>query len=175
MFKFINNDELILLFKFIGAVWGNVFVENGVMSFQAGHPLLYYLMEKMTKEYDSGSYLSLGADSLAQSVVDFCDMEETGDLPDQNVGGTFLCKNSSFIRIEPYDSFYAFDNKASHVFFRETFVEEKVRRTLKRSFSSHIYGAQQHLRTSKGSLYNWLARQSCPIVYNMSLQEFGEF
>lgn len=145
------------------------------MSFQAGHPLLYYLMEKMEKEYDSGSYLSLGADSLAQSVVDFCDMEEIGDLPDQNVGGTFLCKNNSFIRIEPYDSFYAFDNKASDDFFQESFVEENVRKTLKRSFSSHIYGARLHLKTSKGSLYSWLARKSCPIVYNMSFHEFGEF
>jgi len=132
-------------------------------------------MEKMAKEYDSGSYLSLGADSLAQSVVDFCDMEETGDLPDQNVGGTFLCKNNSFIRIEPYDSFYAFDNKASEAFFQETFVEGKVRRTLKRSFLSHIYGARLHLRTPKGSLYNWLARKSCPMVYSMSVQESGEF
>lgn len=87
-------------------LFGTSFVENGVLSFQAGHPFLYYRMEKMAVEYDPSNYIS-----LAESLLDFCDLEELGVSVDENTVGTFLCRNDSFIRLEQYDAFYALDNK----------------------------------------------------------------
>lgn len=133
-------------------------------------------MEKMRNAYDPSNYMCVSADSLAKSLLEFCDLEGSdGDSIDPNTGGTFLCRNESFVRLEPYDAFYAFDNKEKESFFAATFDEEKVAQSFKRSYLSHIYGVHRNSKAPNGSLYHWLATQFCPNVYNMTIKEFGEF
>ena len=144
-------------------------VENGVMAFQAGHPFLAYLMDYMVEEFKPDYYFSIGPPTLSSALLDFCDRDE---LPAN--GGPVSCSNgTTVVHLEPRHSFYALDNKERNVFF-DSKVNPDDLEALKLSYLSHIYNAGHGNAVPEGSLYSLLAREYCPITYQMAIEE-GEF
>jgi len=146
-------------------------VENGVITFEAGHPFLYYLMHYLIEEYKEEDYFSLGPPTLSSALLDYC---ETDELPEPNVGGILKCWNDSEIEFQPTSAFYALDNEGRNVFFNNTVELEYVEK-LKKSYLSHIYEAKNGIPALPESLYGRLAQSYCPMTYAMAMKEFGQF
>ena len=148
--------------------WIKDWLENGVMAFTRRHPFLLYLMEYMVEEFKPENYMSIGPPTLSAAVLDFCDKD---NLPVE--GGSMSCSNGSAIHLEPHHSFYALDNKECNSFF-DPIVNPNDLEALKLSYVSHIYNAGHGSIVPEDSLYSLLAREYCPITYEMALAE-GEF
>lgn len=146
-------------------------MENGVVTFDAGHPFLEYLMHYLVEEYRPNNYFSLGPFTFSSSLLDFC---ETDELPTPETGGTLSCWNETAIQFQARNVFYALDNRGRNVFYDKSTNLSDVEQ-LKKSFVSHAYDSKVGIADEPESLFANLAKIYCPVTYKMAMDEFGAF
>lgn len=135
-------------------------VENGVITFQAGHPFLEFLMKYMVFSFKPDEYISLGPATLTDAIKYFCDRSE---LPADE---KFTCRNSS-ITLQPPQSFYAISNRRQNAFYHAE-ADLADLEEFRFSYLSHIYDAGKGRTVPSGSLYALLAQQFCPVTYHLA-------
>ena len=141
-------------------------VENGVMTYQAGHPFLQFLMKYMVFAFKPDEYISLGPATLTDAIKYYCDRNE---LPaDQWLN----CRNSSMI-LQPPGAFYAINNRRQNAFYHPE-ADPQDFEELRYSYLSHIYDAGNGRLVPKDSLYGLLAKEFCPTTYHMAFESEGE-
>lgn len=141
-------------------------VENGVMTFEAGHPFLQFLMKYMVFAFKTDEYISLGPATLTDAIKYFCDRNE---LPADQ---WFNCRNRSIILQHPR-AFYAINNRRQNAFYHPE-VDEDDFEELRYSYLSHIYDAGNGRLVPSESLYGLLAQEFCPTSYHLGFQNEGE-
>lgn len=143
-------------------------VENGVMTFDAGHPFLKFLMKYMVFAFKPDEYMSLGPATVTDALKHFC---ERDDLP---ASRPLRCRNATLF-VQPPEAFYAIGNRRQNAFYHDEADPDDwlvLRRT---SFLTHVYDAGNADRSvPERSLYGQLAAEFCPLAYRLALEE-GHF
>ncbi len=139
-------------------------VENGVMTFEAGHPFLEFLMKYMVFAYKPDEYISLGPSTLTDAIKYFCDRNE---LPAET---TLHCRKNSSMILQSPRAFYAINNRRQNAFYHPE-ADLADFEDLRYSYLSHIYDAGNGRLVPSESLYGQLAREFCPTTYHMASGE----
>ena len=137
-------------------------VENGVMTFDAGHKFVWFLMKYMAFSFKPDVYISLGPEPLTDTIKYFCHQDEL--IP----GRRYECRKDYWLHVQRPQAFYAIDNNRQDVFYDPQPNAEDTTR-LDDSFLSHIYGAGHGRTVVKGCLYDLLAQEYCPTVHALAL------
>ena len=142
--------------------------ENGVITFDAGHPFLDHLMWYMNEEFKPDSYISLGPPTLSYALQDFCNRD---DLPPNQ---PLHCHHNATIVLQSKNAFYALSQEQLKVFYKENPSPDEWS-VLAESYLTHVYNAGHGTTVPEGSFYSLLAREYCPITHQMSFMESGHF
>jgi len=146
-------------------------LENGVMSFDAKHPFMYYLMRYMAYKYNPEDYISIGPTALTDAFKFFCNLWYIDFTPSK----VYQCINDTTMMLKRHDAFYPInqERKKKEKFYLPDADDADVA-LLKNSFLVHVYGAGSGRPVPEGSLYGLLAQEYCPTVYAMAIGE-GKF
>ena len=143
-------------------------VENGVMTFEAGHKFVWFLMKYIVFTFKPEVYISLGPTTLTDAIKYFCKTETLTS------GRRYECRSKGWLRLQHSDAFYAIGNDRQDAFYHPQANGEDIAR-LRNSFLSHIYDAGNGRTVVKDCLYDLLAQEYCPTVHAMALEEDGVF
>ena len=142
--------------------------ENGVITFDPGHPFLSYLMDHMIAEYKPDSYISLGPPTLSYALQDFCNRD---DLPPDR---PLNCHDNTTLVLQSSKAFYALSHLQLDVFYKEKSHPDEWS-VLSQSYLTHVYNSGHGTPVPDGSFYSLLAREYCPITHQLSMIENGHF
>ena len=143
-------------------------VENGVMTFEAGHKFVWFLMKYMVFAFKPDVYISLGPATLTDAIKYFC---STDELTSKR---RYECRSNAWLHLQHPSAFYAIGNDRQDAFYHPQADGEDTAR-LRNSFLSHIYDAGHGRTVVKDCLYDLLAREHCPTVHAMALDEEAGF
>ena len=143
-------------------------VENGVMTFDAGHKFVWFLMKYMAFSFKPDVYISLGPATLTDAIKYYCD---TAELTSRR---RYECRNDAWLHLQGPQAFYAIGNDRQDAFYRLPADGEDIAR-LRKSFLSHIYDAGNGRTVVKDCLYDLLAQEYCPTVHAMALDQDSGF
>ena len=142
--------------------------ENGVMTFETGHKFVWFLMKYMVFAFKPDVYISLGPEPLTDAIRYFCGTQNL------KPGRRYECRSNAWLHLQHPSAFYAIGSDRQDAFYHPQADGEDTAR-LRNSFLSHIYDAGHGRTVVKDCLYDLLAREHCPTVHAMALDEEAGF
>lgn len=127
---------------------------NGAVTFELGHSFLWYLMNRMAEEPTFPA--------LTEAVRDFC---ETPVLS----AGTLSCWNEVTLELQPSRAFYPL--KDPQMLYKDKADLAFYRKALRHSFLVQV--GQSAGSVPAESFYGLLARDHCPLTYQLALDQGG--
>lgn len=155
-------------------ILGQLSVENDVLVFDRGHKLLNFFMRWMKQTYKADERSVIGPQGLAHAFRLFCSIPPDRKLSEV-AEESFVCHGNTPFTLMPPAAFHPIGFFDQNHFFTCDYLPKDLDVLRFNSYTVHVYGAGHGAHVPKSSLYAFLARRFCPVIYSESLKNVYQF
>lgn len=130
-------------------------VSDNITWFETGQSFLWYMMERMAENQSV---------TLTKALLEFCERDHLSP-------GILSCWNSVSMKLESSKAFYPLSDKSPSYIYQSK-VNAEDWEALRHSFLIHVnHSAKSNVPPT--SMYGQLAKEYCPLTYEMAVKQGG--